>query len=470
MDPMLAIGDKTASRLRALMPKTLRGQILRDETLRDQILHGQTLGPKAMAPQDPSSQRRQAKTQLASEALARLRGRGDAALSDRTAGALAIPTATDTTEDRLRHDMTSMGQFLARQERWDDLGHQLRDHDRARAATPAGLALSGLLAHGARADVVAPIETALTDPRLMPAHAPKGGMAALEEVLQDHAGDYGVALVVAEAYIDIGWAWRGQGWQTEVPPSHLRQFHTHFARAADILDGFDPISDDSPALAAARCALLVAAAAPRSRVCDDYEDLIDLDPQNPRHLRIYGYHLLPRWFGSYDLLAGEAARTSARLADIWGADGGYALVLMDAVAVDPGALAVVDADRMSAGFVDILARRDDQHMVNDLAAYCAVTLTTERFRRIAEHARARAIAANFDWILQRHLREIHPLVWGIAGQAPDRSLPALEDLSRLGRTQALLRIARHFERDLRRGGRVVAGASGLWVEPAGLTR
>lgn len=452
---MLAIGDKTASRLKALLPKTLRRQPLR---------------PQAVAAQATPSTGVQAKTQLASEALARLRGRGDAALSDRTAGALAIPTATDTTEDRQRHDMTTMGQFLARQERWDDLSRLLRDHDRARAATPAGLALAGLLAHGARADVVAPIETALTDPRLMPAHAPKGGMAALEEVLQDHAGDYGVALVVAEAHIDIGWAWRGQGWQAEVSDTHLRHFQTHFARAADLLDGFDPISDDSPALAAARCALLVAASAPRSRVCDDYEDLIDLDPQNPRHLRVYGYHLLPRWFGSYDLLASEAARTAGRLTDIWGADGGYALVLMDAVAVDPGALAVVDADRMRAGFADILARRDDQHMVNDLAAYCAVTLTADRYRRIADQNRAQAIAANFDWILQRHLREIHPLVWGIAGQAPDRSLPALEDLSRLGRTQALLRIARHFERDLRRGGRVVAGASGLWVEPAGLAR
>ncbi len=407
------------------------------------------------------------KTLLPSEALARLRGR-DKQAAERTAGALAIPTSTDTDEDRLRAEMTGTGQFLARQDRWDDLGARMRAHDRDRGATCSGLGFAALLSHGARADVVQPVESALTDPGLMPAHAPKGGLAALEEVLEDYPSDYGIALVVAEAHIDIGWAWRGQGWSAQVPDRNWREFQTHFARAADILDGFDPFEEDSPALAAARCALLAAANAPQVRVNDDYEDLIDLDPQNPRHLRAYGYHLLPRWFGTYDRLASEADRTARRLADVWGTDGGYAYMMLDALAIDPGALAVVDADRMRAGFVDILARRGDQHTVNQLAAYCAVTLTADRFRLTAEKSRATAIAGNFGWILQQHLREIHPLVWGLAGQAPDRALPALPDLARQGRTQALLRISRHFERDLRRGGRVVAGPSGLWVEPQGI--
>lgn len=417
---MLAFGDKTASRLRTLLP---------------------------------------------TQALARLRGRGsDAQIVERAADKLVIPINSDTDEDRQRIDLTRQGQFLVRQDRWDQLGALIRDHDRTRTATASGLGFAALLAHGARADVVQPVEAALTDPGLMPAHAPKGGLTTLEEVLEDHATDYGVALVVAEAHIDIGWAWRGQGWRAEVPARNWREFQTHFARAADILDGFDPFEQDSPALAAARCALLAATDAPQSRISDDYEDLIDLDPHNPRHLRAYGYHLLPRWFGTYDRLAAEAVRTATRLADVWGPDGGYACMMMDALAIDPGVLAVIDADRMRAGFANILVRRNDQHTANHLAAYCAVTLTADRFHVTADRARAVAITENLDWILRQHLREIHPLVWGIASQAPDRPLPGLPDVAKQGQTQALACIARHFERDLRRGGRVMAGPSGLWVD------
>ncbi len=417
---MLAFSDKTASRLRTLLP---------------------------------------------SQALARLRGRGsDAQIVERAADKLVIPINSDTDEDRQRVDLTRQGQFLVRQDRWGQLGTLIRDHDRTRTATASGLGFAALLAHGARADVVQPVEAALTDPGLMPAHAPKRGLTTLEEVLEDHATDYGVALVVAEAHIDIGWAWRGQGWRAEVPARNWREFQAHFARAADILDGFDPFEQDSPALAAARCALLAATDAPQARISDDYEDLIDLDPHNPRHLRAYGYHLLPRWFGSYDRLAAEAVRTATRLADVWGADGGYACMMMDALAIDPGVLAVIDADRMRAGFADILARRNDQHTANQLAAYCAVTLTADRFHITADRARALAITENLDWILRQHLREIHPLVWGIASQAPDRPLPGLPDVAKQGQTQALACIARHFERDLRRGGRVLAGPSGLWVD------
>lgn len=409
------------------------------------------------------------KTLLPSQAIARLRGRAtQIAYAERSAGALAIPTLEDTREDRMRDDLTGTGQFLARQDQWDQLGALMRDHDRKRDATDSGLGFAALLSHGARADVVQPVEAALADPALMPAHAPKGGLAALEEVLEDYASDHGVALIVAEAHIDIGWAWRGQGWRAEVPERNWRQFQTHFARAADILDGFDPFEEDSPALAAARCALLAASDAPQARVHDDYEDLIDLDPKNPRHLRAYGYHLLPRWFGSYPRLAAEASRTAGRMADVWGADGGYAYVMMDALAIDPGVLAVIDADRMRAGFADILKRRGDQHTVNQMAAYCAVTLTGPRFQATAERAKAQAIAANFGWMLQHHLQEIHALIWGVAGQAPDRPLPALDDMVRIGRTEALARIARHFDRDLRRGGLVKVGPQGLWVEHPGL--
>ncbi len=380
---------------------------------------------------------------------------------DHIAKRLEVPFVSSPPEDTKRRKVSDHGQFLARQDCWDDLGLLIRQYDRSRAATATGLPLADLLAFGARADVTGPVERALTDPGLMPGHAPRSGLAELEDVLDEYPDDYGIALVVAHAHLDIGWAWRGTGWTSDIPTRNWKQFKRHFARASEILDGFDAFAEDSPALAAARCALLAAEDAPQTRVADDYEDLIDLDPGNPRHMRALGYHLLPRWFGTYGDLELEARRTAARTTDIWG-NGGYTWVYFDALAVDPEALSLMDVDLFEQGMRDILARRTDQHTANMFAAYCAVTLSSRRYRRPRQIAAQQKLIESFRWILSHHLQEVHPLTWGIAAQKPGTTPDPVETAIK-GRNHALARIARHFEKDLKRGARVVWTDTGPMV-------
>lgn len=389
---------------------------------------------------------------------------GDMALAQRYADAVSIPMNDQTMEETQGLHLFKRGQFRVRQEMWETLSAEIRQHDLARDATSGGTALADLLAYGARADVVRPVEAALSDPALMAAHAPRAGICALEEVLQDHAGDHGVALVVAHTHIDVGWAWRGQGWDAEVPHHRSQAFHSHFDRAGDILDGFDAFELNSPALAAARCALLAASPAPQARVADDYEDLIDLDPGNPRHMRCLGNHLLPRWFGDYDQLELEARRSAARTGDIWGA-GAYTWVHLDALTVDPGAFARLDVPFFLDGLRDILMRRRDQHVANLWASFCAVTLAQPRYDAGPIAAAAREVRGALDWILRDHLTEVHPLVWGIAAR-PGQAGGSREDMARLGQICALARIGRHFDRDLRRGKRVVWDSTGPRLEHA----
>ncbi|WP_412563487.1 hypothetical protein [Thalassobius sp. MITS945101] len=354
-----------------------------------------------------------------------------------SAALAAFPEVLTSSEDTARQELEARGQFLARQDRWDDLGAEIRAADQARLRTPGGAAHCDLLARGARLDVVAPVQQILSDATLMPQHAPRGGIEQLEAQLDEFPDDYGVALVIVKAHVDLAWAWRGEDWQDALPAARLTSFQRHMARAEEILDRFNPFEHDSPALAACRCALLAAAVEPDVRMADDYEDLIDLDPANPRHMRAFGNHLLPRWFGSYQMLEVEARRIALMTQDLWGA-GGYAWVYLDALSVDPGALELLDGEFFLEGMRDILERAPDQHVVNTWAAFCAVTLAELPAHRRATREVLRLLRSALEWIQRDHLEELHPLIWGQAkmGLKPARLDTSLEAIADMGRTAA----------------------------------
>jgi hypothetical protein len=235
----------------------------------------------------------------------------------------------------------------------------------------------------------------------------------------------------------------------------------NFRSAGRIIDHFDIFECDAPTLAQARCALLAADPRPSQRVADDYEDLIDLDPLNSHHMRALGRHLLPRWYGSYEVLDAEARRTAARTRDLW-ASGGYVWVYLDALALDPMAFRRMDAELFVEGMHDILACCPDQHIANVMAAYTGLTLSGK-----AEPGSARArIAGCFDWIVRDHLTEIHPMVWASAPTAANEArVKGAEDGARRGRVRALSALAEHFAADIRAGARICFSSEGLQITP-----
>lgn len=348
--------------------------------------------------------------------------------------------------------MQDEGQFLARQDRWTDLAQRIRQAEQRRMKTTCFMPLADLLLSGARADVVAAAEHALADGLPDDTDVITEGIGSLEDVLDEHPDDYAIALTVALAHVDIGRAWHGPDAGREAPAANLAAFQAHFDRATAILDNFCGIELNSPALAAARCALLDGAQDPHLRVADDYEDLIDLDPVDQRHMRAMGLHLLPRRFGSYDALELEARRTASRTQDIWG-DAAYTWVYFDAITRDPGACDRVDPEFFIDGLRDILRRRPGQANVNMLAAYCAVALGVAKE---PDSPRAR-ISACADWIIRDHLRELHPLIWAHAAQGFDTA-PRTRSLQRFadrGRDEALRVLARLFADEIAQGHEVI---------------
>ncbi len=378
---------------------------------------------------------------------------------------LILPTADETDEETSRAAVQDYGQFLVRQDRWEELSALIHEVDHTRRATACAMSHTELLCFGARADVVQAAEDAICDG----SNPSLEGIEAFEEILLEYPDDHAIAVIVALAHIDLGWAWRGGDWPHEIPERNLMLFEAHFDRAAAILERFDNIVPKAPLLASARCALLAGRPLPAQNLADEYEALIALDPVNPRPMRALGHHLLPRWHGSYQQLDLEARRTASRTTETWGS-GGYTWVFWDALAIDPGAARIVDLDFFIDGMRDILAQAvasgAGQYHANLMAAYAAITMDPgalpETAPDITRDLRTR-LHGTLDWILSDYLYELHPLVWAQAAMGHDAHapLPMRKTLVRRGRLTARRTIARHFADEILKGTTIAFSPHGL---------
>lgn len=369
---------------------------------------------------------------------------------------LHIACPDPTAEEAMRDKYLNAAQHLVRQERWDELISAIEVADAKHHMTPGTMPIAELMSFGARADVIYAAEHALMDGRPAKGAPILAGIEALEHVLVEYPTSYVVACVVAQAHMDIAWAWRGTGWDIEIPGPNRAAFLAHFDRAGEILAPFQSNDIGSALLAATGCALLGGAADSKKKIADRYEALIDLNPANPRPMRAMGNHLLPRWYGSYEALELEARRTAARTQPIWGA-GGYTWVQFDAISCDDEACARLDLDFFVEGLRDILNRRPDAYTANLLAAYCSNSIG-QSFSGNDQADQVRSQIANCaQWIVREHLTELHPMIWAHAARGFDNNL-RIHSPSRFaasGRDDAMRIITSMFSSEIAAGKRIV---------------
>lgn len=422
-----------------------------------------------LAPSDAprhAARRKPARTPALAWLLRRLGlGRPRADL-DTLARRILLPSLAISDEEHARTRLHDAGQRLARQEDWIRLADRIAAADAARLHTPGGGSAAGLLAEGARADAVEAAGDAIRDGR-----APDpAGLDALEQVRADQPDSYPVALVVALTHMDTGRAWRGCMAECTTPQDREARFLDHFRRAEELLAPFDAETRDAPSLAAAQCDLLAARPLPRRRVADDYGRLVALDPGCAQHLRALGVALLPVRSGSFAELDLEARRMAARR-DAGNGAAAYAWVWFDALAAAPAGLGAVDTEFFITGLHAIAAQHPDQHVINEIAAFCGIAMAprtgTARLPAAQDRARA-AIHDCLDWLVARHLHELHPLLWAQAeiGPAPARSLPPRSRLVTRGRQAALHLIAERFADELADGSALGFSNAGMYRLPA----
>ena len=380
---------------------------------------------------------------------------------------LSIPSPVLTEEDRTRDFHHKRGLGFARQEDWAGLSQAIAAAEQSCAKTTGGMPVAELIAFGARADVVGLVEHALISGK-PDCDAPiMEGIEALEDVLSDHSGDATIAAIIAQAHMDIGWAWRGTGADHLVPAQNREAFDAHFERAADILAGMDQNTIETPLFAATRCALSAGVGASLERLVADYETWLRLDPHNARVLRAMGNHLLPRWQGTYDRLELEARRAASKTVHIWGA-GGYTWTMFDAISLDANACARLDVEFFCDGLTDIVRHCPDQNAVNLLAAYCASTLgASSTGQDEADFVRAQ-ISAAAEWLAKDHMTELHPMVWAHAARGFDNALKVRcpKRFAAAGRADALRFLANLFQSELAAGHQVVFTGKGAEIQTA----
>lgn len=366
-----------------------------------------------------------------------------------------IPVRDPAPDIRAREAALERGQFLARQEAWEELCDEIIGADLAAQLTPGRSSVAALLAQGARADLVEAGRAAVAKGE------PKRAWAvvqALEVNLEDMPDCPAMAAVVALAHIDLARAWRGASEVHQLAPQRRTAWKTHMRSAAQLADRFDPFEHGSALWAQIRCDVLDFDPSPAQRVADDYEDLVDLSPGAIDPLKALGRALLPTAHGSREALDVQARRTALRTQDIWGL-GGYAWVYMGALEEDPGAFRRMDMNLFAEALHDIVRLHPDQDMVNRLAAFTGMSvLAMEMNARMR-----RRFSDCFAWLAQDHLREIHPAIWASA-PAPARFTRIQQDApdsQRRGRVRAISTIAEHFAPLLSNGRRLVFGDTGL---------
>ncbi len=383
---------------------------------------------------------------------------------DTLAKRVILPFLPVSDEEMARATHQDRGQKLARQEMWEELSAKIRYADAARLATPGGETASLLLAYGARSDVVSAAEDSLHDGVVPQAE----GLAALEEVLEEFPDDYATALILALAHVDTGWAWRNIAGRDD-PSEAATRCAGHVDRAEAILSPFEGYDLDAPSLLAARCALDAACERRARRLPGDYESLIQSDPHGHRHMRALGRHILPAYAGGLRTLEVEARKATLRTESQWGT-GGYAWVYFDALALDKRALDLLDPEFFIEGLHDIVTRKHDQHIINLLTAFCAITMAPGGRDEVLtpQGDETRALVHDcLDWLLQDHLQELHPLIWSQMLLAPGHAplLPSRRALVAKGRQTALRIIAARFANQIADGSSIAFSQKGMYRLP-----
>ena len=300
------------------------------------------------------------------------------------------------------------GRKLADQAHWAQLFEEIRHFDGIRARTTGGLPISELLTRGARSRILAPVKSAFKDQDVKPSIS---GFLMMQAGAFDLDDDYAFSVLLAHAHMDASHLWYALADKDQTTAAY-RAYSKHIDAAHSLLATACTQNEKSPYLLAAQCRLLDHDFPHGQSSKQLYTQLIELDPTTSQHLRDYGASLINPQSQKQDLLEFEAVGVINKTRDVWGI-GSYAWMYLDALTKTASVYEKLDVAKFMEATIDIFERQTDQNTVNMFAALTAVSLSTPLGPRETSSAKRKRLQLHdtADWIVETHLREIHPRLW-----------------------------------------------------------
>ena len=244
--------------------------------------------------------------------------------------------------------------------------------------------------------------------------------------------------------LQVGWVYRGADYANYVSDEQFEKMNTMFQTADAFLDRFDAEEVGSPMLARVKYHRTAGVNTTLQNLTAAFETCMRLDPDDLSLMSDHAFHLLPRWYGNYDILDDQARRAYARTNQTRGATD-YAAFYIDQIEADDGALATVDLDLFEQGLKDWVAWSDTpQETLNTILGrlsrvvfgsfgFAATPAIVKRQRKV--------VASIFKTLVKEHLDALIVKRWGT------------------NRREAYYAIARAYIPELDKGETVYVGAS-----------
>ena len=312
-------------------------------------------------------------------------------------------------------------QFIAlcRSEAWDDVAAYLETHDRARTVLPSGRRLAPYLAHCLWQHLVkiAAPQVDLSDPEnIDPDDVPDSVLTPIHAAAEDAGASYGVHALAAAAQLRLAWLRRGSEYADFSRPEALARFGVHLDAAHARIADLDAEALDAPLLASLQFQARIGSNIETPALRQLHKRWMALDPGNMEALATLGFHLLPRWYGDYEVLAEAAQEAFATSHDRTGT-AAYAAVYLGAVRCDTEALLTLDMPRFREGLIDMVCHAPDPDVMCNLicaqlqgmsvptSSIAGNTASPDVLTRFAE---VKALAAEF---IRRGIGVVMPDVW-----------------------------------------------------------
>ncbi len=228
---------------------------------------------------------------------------------------------------------------LASADKWDELSAMLHDAVASKTMTSPMKRDYEHVTAGARAGLTSLLE------KLPIEQCTKAVDQMLErfDAAADAApSDPARAAIAARAHLDVGWAWRGDGFSGGVSDEGWQKMNDHFQAASARIEPFFDADPLFPPIAHAAHIIARQEGDP-----DTLEKVYELwrasDAGNPTLYSEHAFHLLPRWGGSHAKLAQTAQRAATIDPEAYGAAPTLWLYL-GVLECEPEALAEADPE------------------------------------------------------------------------------------------------------------------------------